>query len=227
MKRAIVIVAVPLALFGCGQREGYSPERAKKVADAAVKPGDEASLFPLKLGNQWVYTIESNQGTNELTLKVTDVHQEGGATIAALTITLDNDPPSVSRFKVDGNGIYQMSDGKGRDYDPPLLLVAFPLEPGRQTKESVTGPRPFGGTMGPMESTLAYLGPQHVDVVKDRIGALAVESIQTWQTEQGQAVSRGVTWWTPGVGFVRRRQEFGVGQDRGIVLIKHKSHSFK
>ena len=227
MKRAIVLIAVPLALLGCGQGGGYSPQTAKKVADAAVKPGDEASLLPLKVGNQWVYTVETGQRTGELTLKVVDVRTEGGATIATISSTLDNGSPSTSQFRVDSKGIYQLSDGSGRNYSRPMTLIAFPLEKGKDLKESVDGPRPFGGTSGPMESTIRYVGPQHADIVKDRIGALAVESVTTWQTDEGQAVSQGITWWTPGIGFVRQRQQFGVGQGGLTVLMKLKSHSFK
>ncbi len=227
MKRVIALVVIPVALSGCGSSGGYTPKPAKKVADVALKPGDEASLIPLKVGNQWVYEIESSEGTSELTLKVSDVKQEGDVTLATMTATVSGSPATMTSWRVDKTGIYQVSDGPTRVFDPPQLLVPFPLELNSLRKTKLTGPFPFGGTTGPMDSSVKYIGPQHVDIAGARIAAVAVESVTTWQSENGPAASRGMTWWTPGVGFVRQRQEVGVGQSRAVVIMKLKSHSFK
>ncbi len=227
MKRVIVLVTVPLVLAGCGSGGGYTPKPTKKIADVSVKAGDEASLLPLKVGNQWVYVIESSQGTSELTLKVTDIAQEGGATVATMTTAVSGGKGSITKWRMDRTGIYQVSDGADRVFDPPALLIAFPLELNTEIKGSTTGPQPFGNTSGAMQTSVKYVGTHQVDIVGDRISALAVESVTTWQSANGLAVSRGMTWWTPGIGFVRQRQEVGVGQNRAVVIMKLKSHSFK
>ncbi len=227
MKRVIALIVVPVALAGCGSSDGYTAKPAKKVADVSFKPGDEASLMPLKVGNQWVYTIESAQGSSELTLKVSEVKVEGDATNATMIATMSGSPSSPTAWRVDKTGIYQVSDGPNRTFDPPQLLVAFPLELNKEHKRTTKGPHPFGETVGSMETMVKYVGPQDVDVDGDRIAAMAVESVTTWQSATGPAASRGMTWWTPGVGFVRQRQEVGVGQGRAVVVMKLKSHSFK
>ena len=96
MKRVIALIVLPVALAGCGSSDGYTAKPAKKVADVSFKPGDEASLMPLEVGNQWVYSIESAQGTSELTLKVSDVKQEGDATVATMSATMSGPPASPS-----------------------------------------------------------------------------------------------------------------------------------
>jgi hypothetical protein len=227
MKRVIALVVFPVVLAGCGSSDGYTAKPAKKVADVSFKSGDEASLMPLTVGNQWVYTIESSQGTAEMTLKVTEVTKEGDATLATMTATMSGSPATLTGWRVDSTGIYQVTDGPTRKFEPPQLLVAFPLELNKEHKRTVTGPHPFGNTTGSMETTVKYVGPQHVDIDGDRIAAMAVESVTTWQSASGPASSRGMTWWTPGVGFVRQRQEVGVGQGRAVVVMKLKSHSFK
>lgn len=228
MKRLTAIVAIPLALAlaGCGTSGGYAKKPAKKVADVSLKPGDEASLMPFKVGNQWVYTIETNQGASEITLKVTDVQQVDGATVATLSTLVAGAPPSDTKWRQDSTGLYQISNGN-QTFDPPQLLVEFPLTMNKETKFKTTGPVPFGNQTSAMDVTIKYVGTQHVDTVGDRMGALAVESLTTWNTPEGTAVSRGMTWWVPNVGFVRQRQEIGVGQNRAVIVMKLKSHSFK
>jgi hypothetical protein len=226
MRRLFVLVAIPVALSGCGSSGGYSAKPAKKIADVAVKPGDEANLMPFKVGNQWVYTIETSQGTSDITLKVTDVQNVDGATVATLSTQIGGASASETRWRQDSTGLYQVSNGS-QVFDPPQLLIPFPLTEGKEIKVKTTGPLPAGTGTGEMEITLKYIGTQHVDTVGDRMGAVAVESLTTWNTPDGPAASRGMTWWVPNVGFVRQRQDIGVGQSRGAVLMKLKSHSFK
>jgi hypothetical protein len=227
MKRTLLYVALPLALVGCGKSDGYAAKQPTKVREASVKPGEEATIFPLEVGNQWVYTVESRQGKGELTLKVTDVQKEGDATTATITSSFTGGTPSESTWRVDKTGVYQVSDGPNRAFDPPQLLVAFPLDESKTNQADVTGPYPVGQGSGPMKTTTKYVGMQQVDTDMERLNALAVESITVWTTPDGQAVSRGMTWWTPGIGFVRQRQEAGLGQNSTVVLIKLKSYSFK
>jgi hypothetical protein len=226
MKTPLAIIAVAALLLGCGKESSYSPKPATKVKDASVKPGEEASLFPMEVGNQWVYSVETAQGSFELTLKVTDVSREGDATIATLTST-NGTQQTQSKWRIDGTGIYQLSDGPDRVFEPPQLLVAFPLEEGKETSVTLRGPYPLGGQIGQMQTRSKYLGVQQIDTDMERLSALAVESLTTWTTEDGNAASRGMTWWAPGIGFVRQRQEVGIGQGRAVILMKLKSYSFK
>jgi hypothetical protein len=225
--KTLVLCIAPLALLGCGKSASYTPKPATKVKEVAVNPGDEAKLFPLVEGNQWVYTVETQEGAFELTLKVTSVRKEGTTTNATITSATPGRDPVPSEWRVDSTGIYQISDGAARVFDPPQLLVAFPLEKGVEKTQTVNGPFPLGGGTGTMQMRAKYVGVQQVDTDMERLSAAAVESVTTWQTENGQAASRGLTWWTPGIGFVRQRQEVAMGQGRAVVLMKLKSYSFK
>jgi hypothetical protein len=40
-------------------------------------------------------------------------------------------------------------------------------------------------------------------------------------------LSKGITWWAPGIGFVRQVQTVGTEQNQLTIIMKLKSHSLK
>jgi hypothetical protein len=125
---------------------------------------------------------------------------------------------------MDPTGIYQVSDGPDRKFDPPQLIFPFPATRYEMREMKSTGPLPSGA--GEFSLAVKYIGPQEVDTDMGRMSALAVESVTSWTTPEGPARSIAVTWWVPGIGFVRQRQEIITQAGSGVIVMKIKSHSF-
>lgn len=223
------LAAVCLAA-GCGKGEGYEPKPTHVVTPVQAKAGEERSFVPLEVGNQWVYAVESGNETSEVTLEVVSVEREGRRTTAVIMIEEGQDAPRTSTWLVDSTGVYQVTARDNLAFDPPQLLIPFPMETGREFKFEGTGPFPLVGE-GPYKTVGKVLGPQEIDTAMGdpavRMSAIAVQSITTWETDEGTYVSRATTWWAPGIGFVRQLQEFSTPAGTGKVLMKLKSYSFK
>ena len=99
MKATILVVSLCAVFVGCGSGSGYSPKKALPVEVATVKAGQEKSLFPVKVGNQWVYTVISGNTSREITLKVTKVSERDGATFAKVASSSANGQSSVSECR--------------------------------------------------------------------------------------------------------------------------------
>jgi hypothetical protein len=224
MNRYYLFIPLAIALAGCGQGGSYTPKPVDKIEPASVAAGEEAKLYPLKVGNQWVYSSESGGRTEEVTIKVASVRQEGDATYGTLTTTLSGGDSRSVEIKVDSKGIFQVTSPSGAVYTPPQLLVQFPLDSPMATLD-FTGPYPFNGE-GAQQMAVKYIGVQEVDTDMGRMSTLAVESITTWTTEAGPARSYTITWWAPGIGFVRQRQEIALPESSAVILMKLKSYSF-
>ena len=59
----VALGALSLAMAGCnsggGKSSAYKPKAADKVAPATVAAGQESEIFPMKVGNTWVYEVVS------------------------------------------------------------------------------------------------------------------------------------------------------------------------
>ena len=221
MKAAVPCAFLCTLLVGCGAGSGYSPKKSVPVEVAAVKPGLEDSLLPLKVGNQWVYTVTAGNTSREMTLKVTEVAKRGGATFAKLATSTLGGRSAVSEWKLDASGIYQVSTNGKDKFSPPQLLVPFPLRSSSEVKVDTTGPLPTGRVARQIGS-LRVLGTQETDTDIGRFSGFAVLSELTWEDSSSSSVS----WWTPGIGFVRQRQEIRGSKGATVILMKLKSYSF-
>jgi hypothetical protein len=224
MKRTILLLPLALLLVACGSGDKYQPKKQPDIKPVVLEPGNEATLMPFKVGNQWVYVAEIGAQKQEITFRVTDVRTEGDATIATLSTSSTGTQPRDSEWRIDPTGIYQVSDGPDRRFDPPQLIFPIPATLYELREMKSTGPTPGGE--GAFDLAVKYLGPQEVDTEMGRMSALAVESVTSWTTPDGPARSIAVTWWVPGVGFVRQRQEIITQAGSGVIVMKLKSHSF-
>jgi len=231
MRHTALFTIVALALtLGCSKSKGYEPKAVDEIPVVSVATGQESSLAPLAVGNQWVYTMEQGANKGEITMKVEDVQQVDGGTNATIGVypsaSQSNTVPSQKMdWRVDSSGIFQLTTGSDTVYDPPQLLVPFPLEEGVEHEISGSGGRPFGGP-GAYTATIKVLGPQEVDTESDRMSAIAIQSTTQWETAEGPAASVTITWWRPDIGFVRQKQEIRTQNGTVVSLLKLKSHSF-
>ncbi len=216
-------LAIVLVLAGCGSGESYSPKKTENITPVKLAAGEEKSMLPIKEGAQWVYTSEANGKKDEITLRATNVRSDGDGTAATFDTTNAEGTKLALDMKVDSTGVYQLTTMTGKPYTPAQPLILFPLD--KATKEfTLTGPYPIDGE-GTMKVSVKYLGTQEVDTDMERMSAFAVESLTTWTSADGPCSSHAVTWWVPGIGFVRQRQEITTPKGNAVVLMKLKSYS--
>jgi hypothetical protein len=224
MKRTLLLMPLALLLVACGSGDKYQPKKQATIKPVAFEAGQEATLMPFKVGNQWVYTAEVGAQKQEVTFRVTDVRTEGDATIATMATSSPGTPTRESQWRMDSTGIYQVSDGSDRKFEPPQLIFPFPAKLYELREMKSDGPVPGGA--GPFDLSVRFIGTQEVDTDMGRMSALAVESVTSWTTPDGPARSIAVTWWVPEIGFVRQRQEIITQAGSGVIVMKLKSHSF-
>lgn len=230
MRRTTLLFLIPLALaLGCGKDDEYQPKKTQEVPVAKFAAGEEAKLVPLAVGNQWVYTMIRSGERSELTLKVESIQQTPDGKEATIGVYPSDSntvvPTQTMVWRVTDTGVYQITTGTETVYDPPQLLIPFPPDEKADFEHEGTGGRPVGGP-GEYQSTIKVLGAQPIDTDNGRMSGFAIHSITSWESEVGPAVASTMTWWSPGIGFVRQIQEVRTSEQTIKVLLKLKSHSF-
>jgi len=225
-----------LTLVGCNRGGGssYTPKPVKAPEAISVKPGNEMELFPLKNGATWVYAVaarstaqngETRSAEAEITFKATDVVPDQGGVKAKIEISQGAQVTEVQTWRVDPTGIYQLTSGaKQTPFNPPQLAFKFPFEERMRWEWKGDGGIP-GGEKGMSTMTGASRGIQECDTAMGRMQAVAIETRWTWGTGQKQGGAVSTTWWKPGVGIVRFRQEIGVQGQTGVQLFRLKSYT--
>lgn len=232
-------IAAALTLVGCGNSGGasnYKPKPPSKIESAEVQPGQEATLLPLAVGTQWVYTTavrvtqkdgQSGSTTGELTFRVTAVRDVPGGKEGDIDI-INNEGKLAEKqsWRVDASGITQTAGGdKGQKFDPPLASVLFPVKLEETFSWKGIGPFP-GGMAKTATSKSKVLGYEELDTDMGRMQGLAVESRMSWTAADGKkGQSYGTTWWRPNYGFVRFRQEIQIGDLTAVQMFRLKSYT--
>lgn len=234
MRNTTTMLLIALALtIGCGKGDEYESKKTQKIKVAQVAVGDEKSLAPMAVDNQWVYTLQQGGSSAQVTMKVTDIRQTpDGDTDTTINVRRETPQGEVDIldliWRTNDTGIYQVTTGADNVFDPPQLLIPFPLKKGnefQELKQAGTGMSPLGVT-GTYKSTVTVLGAQEIDTDSGRMSAIAVKSVTEWDTEEGPAVSVAMTWWSPDIGFVRQSQEIRATAGTLKSVLKLKSHSF-
>lgn len=245
-------VALVSALTGCGSKSGdkaYVPKPTKEPAKFALAAGQEKTIFPMIVGNQWVYDVElatqdargqQGSGKTELTFTVTEVKEVNGGTEGTLDVTqvdpATNKPKVVDRqiWRIDSTGLYQVQIGledpakklKIKKFDPPQTVVTFPATPGQTFKWA--GSAPIGDKIGPAKLEGLLKGTINVDTEIGRLNALEVEQVQNWSTNGEDAKMTTNSYWVAGIGLVRMYQEVeGSSGAAGVTRLKLKSKALK
>src|SRR5688500_17196800 len=230
--------AASLLAAGCGSSQGkYQPQPQKPLPPATVKPGDEASLFPLKVGNQWTYSVESitrigNQsgtGRTEMVFKVLEVTPSANGSVAKIEVktTTPDAKPDIQMWEVNKNGIYQRSVGTPPiPFTPMQPVVTFPVETGRQFSWKGTG-LTAGGKLGTSTVDSKVLHQQEVDGDGGRYTAIGVESRGTFSVGEAKGQMASLAFWSPGNGLVRYRHEVAYGNRVEVLTLKLKAKTVR
>ncbi|MBI5708410.1 MAG: hypothetical protein HZC36_15615 [Armatimonadetes bacterium] len=245
MNKVVVIGTVAvlaLAAAGCRPKEGTgSSSQAsappKPVTPASVKPGEEATLFPLKVGTQWTYKVETRRvadgrettGSGEVTLRVASATPIPGGVKATLdTIDREGKVAQSQEWQVTAKGIYQITAGQNSvPFSPPQPAILFPIDSNRTFSWKGTGVSPVGRG-GAQEFQNTVTEAQEIDTDMGPFSAIPVESGGKFKTSddsgkplEGRTVS--TTYWVPKVGIARFRQEIIAGQIRLLQVLVLKS----
>lgn len=210
MKNWIIFGACALIVAGCGSGGGgsYKPEAVKTVEPVKIAPGEETSLFPLSVGNQWTYALTQSQAggrtiTKEVVFKVTAAKPAGDGIEANIEVSMDGTVTEKQVWQVGSKGIYQVVGGSpATPFTPGQPQILFPPETGRKFTWKGTGFMPTGKP-GPMSASYEILGPQTVDTDMGPLSAIAVQSVATMTVNGKQGSQTSMTWWAPKVGLVR------------------------
>ncbi|MCH7903622.1 MAG: hypothetical protein IH944_03540 [Armatimonadetes bacterium] len=220
-----LVFAAPLA--GCGKKDGYESKRIAKVAVLTIEEANSLPIMPLAKGNQWVYSVTVGNQRIETELIVQDVRQDSGATLATIGVASTGSLSQTSDWKLDASGLYQLTAGaEGELFVPPQLLVKLPIIIGDEYEQDCNGRWPTGGS-GDFQVKSRVVGVQEVDTGVGRLSAIAIESLTTWENEGIQYGATGMTWWVPGIGFVRQRQEIALPSGNFVATYRLQSHSLK
>jgi len=231
IQTALPIIAI--ALFGCkgGGGSAYVPKPVEKITPASVKPGEEASLFPLAVGNEWTFVVEAAGAdlrtrrtmSGEVKLRVVDVQQEGDGKRATIEMLTNDKVNERQVWVVNSKGIFQI--GKGAKeiqmYSTPQPVVIFPVEVGKTFS--------WKGLEGKVQRDYVskVIGPQEVDTEEKRLSGIAIESKGNNKAGTTTEKTEGTIWLAPGIGIVRYI-EMTVGKDAIVRnVLKLKSHTLK
>ncbi|MCX7799968.1 MAG: hypothetical protein N2109_06445 [Fimbriimonadales bacterium] len=236
MKRSVCIVcAASAVLAGCGQSGEYQPTPVKSVPPAVVARGEERTLFPLQVGNQWVYTVEDQQRrgdqvgsrTAEAVFRVAKTEPVGDGIKGVIEVSIEGRVQETQSWLVDSTGIYQLTAGRvPLAYEPKQPGILFPVDTGRTFQWKGKGLMP-DGTPGSGTLENRILGPQEVDTDMGRMSAFCVETSGTFRSQRGQGKMRSMVWWAPKVGLVRGRMELSGGELGAVQTLRLKSYTLK
>lgn len=231
-------LAGALILAGCGSGGGgsYTPKQTKKVDPAVVAPGQEANLFPWKVGNQWTYTLEgmrmSQQGqqadpVRTITYKLTAVAPVEGGEKATFEISQDGAVMDRQVWLRNAKGIFQVSVSPANvPFTPMQPALVFPVKEGAKFKWTGTGVVP-GGDQGKSTTESTVVGPQEIDTESGRMSGIAIETQTQWSSGNLKGMTNSVAWWTPGYGIVRFKQTAMANNVAVTQLLKLKSATLK
>lgn len=241
-RTVLTLGVVAMALTGCNSGPGtYKPKAAKKAELQEIKPDEGAALLPLKVGNRWVYTVESQQSaagqpvrkTDELAFTITEVTPKGEGQLVVMDATLNGEPTDKQAWLIDSKGIHQAwIKDTSRSFTPPMPMIAFPLTPDAVYEWKGKGPT-MTGIMGDQSQKLKILKTQLVDTDAGQVSAIPVEIDSDFKDAKAFGKSRSTSYWAKGIGLVRYRQESILGPVGGqatvqaVQVIRLKLHSLK
>lgn len=230
-------LAATLIAAGCGSGGGsYTPKQIKKVEPAAFVAGQEAQLFPWKVGNQWTYVLEgvklangqqAGDGPHELTYRLTALTPIEGGEKATFDISQDGTVVDRQVWQRTAKGLFQVSVSKTNiAYEPMQPAAVFPLEKGSTFRWTGKGVVP-GGDLGTATTNSTVVGPQEIDTEMGRMSGIAIETQTQWASGNLKGTTNSVAWWTPGYGIVRFKQTAMANNVAVTQLLKLKSATLK
>lgn len=216
---SIGVLALAFVVVGCGKSGSseYKPVTPKGPEPANVKPGEEATLFPLVVGNKWVYdstteTLSPSGVINtpaSITLEVKDIKPiDGGATRATIEVFKGTVLQDRQIWVSKRDGLFQEQIGldKPQRPQPAQLTLPFPLEIDKVVTWKGKTLSALGANVD-VNQEVVNKGAEDVDTIVGMLSAYRVETTQKFRVQNNDVVVTNVSWWAPKIGLVRYRQD--------------------
>lgn len=231
MKRRFLLIPI-VALVGCDKGE-YVPV-PRKVPPKLTELGDGKDLMPLKEGTIWTYVVESEfrqqgkppkQESSTLLFSINKVTETPTGLKATLEVTKDDKPTDKQTWIVNDKGIYQSAIGLTPvAYDPPQLILPFPVKVGEKFTWKGKG-MCANGSVGQIITQNVVQDSQPVDTalgVDDAAvsQAFGVFSQGAFQSAKGPGRVEATTYFKPGTGIVRLVQRVLIPQGLVTTTLK-------
>ena len=242
MKSQTLMIVAGLSIIGCGKGSspGADPKQslARAPEGAPVTPQNERTLFPFAEGNVWTYAIEiktqiagkpEQNATGEIQYKITSVVKNSPDSVrATLAIMQNGKQTDVQEWGCDSKGIFQLSMKSSKTpYSPKQPVIRFPVKDQDAFRWEGTGLTPIGKP-GSMRYAFKNDGTLPADTEMGQMNAVFMESGGSFKTSDGiigQIIVN--SWFTPGVGLVRYKQEIGLKGGKSSITLRLKSYNVK
>jgi hypothetical protein len=165
------------------------------LPSAEVAPPPRAvtpAYFPTTIGSKWTYLWNGGEESHEVTdlVRVAD-----GLEVTVLT-QYHRDMKTKSKFRINKNGLYQLTGGLGPDgRHPPMHLLKLPHRDGQKWFT-------FLGAWGLGDNGLVSSGPEKVKVPAGTFEAIRVDTRFPSRTDGDGTLAQ--YWYVEGIGLVKR-----------------------
>ncbi len=223
---------------GCGSSSSTATTgtKAPPVAPAEVKPGDEATLFPIAVGNQWTFDEQEaivagngqrRTGQAEVTLRISKVSDANGGKQVTLDVLTGGKLTNRQGWLLTKDGLFQNQTGLKLDpVKPPQPIAKFPIKEGEVTKWAGVGT--FGDDhQAKQTSELTTKGSRLVDTDMGQVSAILFQSVSTIQTTKTKGTTEMSLWLRPGTGIAKIEQKIMFAAGRQIIELTLKNFTPK
>ncbi|RYG27217.1 hypothetical protein EON82_00015 [bacterium] len=219
MKRSLIILLLPV-LVGCKSRPGtYTPTPPPKVEPVANRVTKAEEVLPLTIGNTWTYQLKAEEyqgnkrlgeATQTVLYRVTTVNGNR----ALLELIQGDNVVDRQSWENRPDGLYQLTTSlKNVPYKPAQIAAPLPLEKGKRFNWVGSGMMP-DSSMGAGKAVSEVMEPEPVDTAMGTLSAIPVTTVTTFKTGRCD----NTTWFRPGVGLIRLRQETTTNNGRRSII---------
>ena len=224
--------------LGCSSTAPKPADPKSDVKALTITSKDQKTLFPFAEGNTWIYTLEiAAQATNtpkksmsgELRYTISKVFNDSPtASRAIIDVFQGTKKSDTQEWGCDDKGLFIISTGADhKAYSSRQPILHFPIKDQDSFKWEGSGTTPVGKP-GKMTYAYKYDGTQMVDTDMGQMNAAFMQSAGVFKTDSGEFGKLGVnSWYCPGVGLVRYRQEIELKNAATAITLRLKSYNVK
>jgi hypothetical protein len=228
MKRSIYLILL-LAAAGCRSRPGtYTPTPPPKVEPLSGPVTKAEEVLPLTVGNTWTYELKAEEykgdkKLGQMTQTVNYRVQAVNGSRAVLELSQGDELVDRQSWENRPDGLYQLTTSR-RDvpYKPAQIAAPLPLEKGRRFNWVGSGMM-ADSSMGFGKAVSEVMEPEPVDTAMGTLSAYPVTTVTTFKGGRCD----NTTWFRPGVGLIRLRQETLSNGRRSIVTLILTNYALK
>lgn len=223
--------------MGCGiTKRGYVPQPVEKPEPVALAKGQERSLMPLSRDSVWTYKLTTEiyrdgelvgSGDQIVTYVVLKSEKSGDRTTATLELRSGDKVIDRQEMYQDATGLFQTTVGINPivKFSPPQPILLSPVDEHKEFSYKGMGLKP-DGKAGAFSSKSSIHESQSVDTDQGAFSAIPIETTINYGPESTKP-GHNVTFFRPGLGIVRFRQETSSGRQLVVTTLRLKNYAIK